>query len=505
MAGNWLLITIDTVVILSLFTLCRKEYSIKHVLTCFVPFILLCVQFSVSCLNPSFKSFTDEDWGQLNISDYFAKEQNLGKAILISEGIESIILTSKKDPELANCLFFDLKNRYFDKYPGSTSSTSKLLYRYEEIITLKSNSIIPTIPIFNHKSIYNFIHILAQAIIGMIFYFLVKSRGSIRQIWKIIVMNASLISVLGICQKINYTPSDDLLEIWGVWDTPEPRYYFASFTYKNHWSAFSLMIISITASLLVNNAQRKGLQSLQSPSNIILILGLVSLSISIPFSGSRSGSILLIFLMAGLAIISIRHFKLYKRNYLVSVGICLIIFLFLCFFSTKIVHKETINEMESNFSTQLNNLQKGKYPLRFLLWKDLLGQVYDKPVFGHGFNSYRSINPLFQSFEVRNERNKVLGGAHTKFIPLISYGHSDWLQKISEFGLVGFLLIFPLVGYIFFVFFSTRSLFVKYQIWGCIIFLIYSLVDFPTQSPICLITFSILVGLSMKYNVISKA
>ena len=127
MAGNWLLITIDTVVILSLFTLCRKEYSIKHVLICFAPVILLCLQFSVSCLNPTFKSLTKEDWGHLNISDYFAEEQNLDKAILISEGIESIILTSRRDPELASCLFFDLKNRYFDKYPGSTSSTSKLL------------------------------------------------------------------------------------------------------------------------------------------------------------------------------------------------------------------------------------------------------------------------------------------------------------------------------------------------------------------------------------------
>ena len=153
LAGNWLLFSIDAVVILSLFSLYRKKYSAKNILLCSTPVILLCLQFYISCLNPSFKSLTDKDWNQLNIREYFAKEQNLDKIILISEGIESIIFTLEKDPELANSLFFDLKNRYFDKYPGSTSSTSKLLHKYQEIITLKPNNLIPSIAIFNYKNI----------------------------------------------------------------------------------------------------------------------------------------------------------------------------------------------------------------------------------------------------------------------------------------------------------------------------------------------------------------
>ena len=50
--------------------------------------------------------------------------------------------------------------------------------------------------------------------------------------------------------KINYEFSEDAVEILGIWDAPEPRYYFSTFTYKNHWSAFAIMSFFVGCSLL---------------------------------------------------------------------------------------------------------------------------------------------------------------------------------------------------------------------------------------------------------------
>ena len=99
--------------------------------------------------------------------------------------------------------------------------------------------------------------------------------------------------------------------------------------------------------------------------------------------------------------------------------------------------------MKNNIDIYTQNIKKNKYPLRIYLWLDLCKQIADKPIFGHGFDSYRAIYPSYQSPIIRNERMKLLVNAHRKYIPLFGHGHNDWLQKISEFGFLGVILIFP--------------------------------------------------------------
>jgi O-antigen ligase len=127
-------------------------------------------------------------------------------------------------------------------------------------------------------------------------------------------------------------------------------------------------------------------------------------------------------------------------------------------------------------------------------------QISKKPVFGFGFDSYRAINPIYQSNEVRSERMKGLKAAHSKYTPLVAFGHSEWLQKISEFGFLGVMLITPIIMAILINFIKCKSLLLKILFAGCFMFLTYSLIDFPAQTPVCLMTFSILLGLSFKYS-----
>ena len=54
-------------------------------------------------------------------------------------------------------------------------------------------------------------------------------------------------------------------------------------------------------------------------------------------------------------------------------------------------HKETTDEMVNNTKIQINSTLLGKYPLRIMLWDDILNQILDKPILGYGFNSYQAI------------------------------------------------------------------------------------------------------------------
>jgi hypothetical protein len=419
---------------------------------------------------------------------------------MISEGIESVIYVSPQDPELALALFFDLKNRYYDKYPKSKSPTSKILSECENLISLNPKTYLPTLSVSHPGVLYRFIHFNSQLLIGVLFFTLVKSRKSIRKILIILSINSGLLAFFGIWQKLNYVPSDDLLEIWGIWDTPEPRYYFSSFTYKNHWSAFTLLAISSIIGLIVNNWQRRGRDGILNILTSLLFFSFIFLMISIPLSGSRSGSLLLGLTFVVSLFLVIKHFKLssIKTWLLLSSG--LIALLIILFGLTKKLHQETTKEMVSNFKSQYENFISGKKPLRFLLWKDLCMQISKKPVFGFGFDSYRAINPIYQSNEVRSERMKGLKAAHSKYTPLVAFGHSEWLQKISEFGFLGVMLITPIIMAILINFIKCKSLLLKILFAGCFMFLTYSLIDFPAQTPVCLITFSILLGLSFKYS-----
>ena len=63
----------------------------------------------------------------------------------------------------------------------------------------------------------------------------------------------------------------------------------------------------------------------------------------------------------------------------------------------------------------------------------------------------KQLNPKYQSKEVREQRNIVLNNAHHEFTPLIGYAHNDWLERLSEFGLIGSWAVFYIFVHDFFI------------------------------------------------------
>ena len=496
LAGDWILYTINVIVFLVLISN-YKTLNYKHI----IPFILLIVYFIISYFNPSYKILDDNDWRELDIEKNIPTEKNVEKVKFFSENINLLYNSNHRDPDLNLALYFHTYNKYKDNFLINNSPVDNFMNLLIEKISLKPIKFLPSVAIKHKNKIFDFIHFFFQLFFGIAVYNCLNNLAQIRKIILILSCNTLIITIFGIVQKLNYIPSDNLNEIWGIWDTPEPRYFFASFTYKNHWSCFAIMSI-----FMIFSIQNKFVDKfyLISNANIIYFISLITIIISIPLSGSRSGTIicflsvfiLIIFLLSKKR--SFNYFRIILVLFIISSALISILW-----FSSKL-DNDTFTEMKKNSQSQINSLQQNKLPLRVLLWNDLVKQISQKPLLGFGFNSYRSLNPYYQSIEVREERNKALFNAHHEFIPLIRYAHNDWLEKLSEFGFLGLLPFLPFLIALTKLPFTTKSQTSRILSLGVIVYFAYSFIDFPSRNPCCFLTFTMISGLALKYNHIVK-
>lgn len=500
LAGDWIFYSIGIVTIYILFLSHNSQTVKRTAFILYLPVLTICIIFTISYFNPSFKKLTDKEWVELNVQESISNEINISKAKMALKAFDNIYKVSESNPELSIALFYHLKNAYFDQFSVNESPVDKLIIEYQNNIELKTIDFLPTLPFKSKKIVQDFVHFILQILFGIAVFHYVKTLKQIRNIILIICYNGGIIAFSGIFQKLNYVPDESLKEIWGIWDTPEPRYFFASFTYKNHWAAYAIIIIYMTIGLLFHEYKKNTYNYIRKPKVIFLLLTVINLLISIPLSGSRSGTLII---FSSLILFTFYFtFKSYGGNYkkLMIPILSIILALFCTIWVVSKFHKETTDEMVNNTKIQINSTLLGKYPLRIMLWDDILNQILDKPILGYGFNSYQAINPKYQSKEVREQRNIVLNNAHHEFTPLIGYAHNDWLERLSEFGLIGLGPFFIYLYMIFSLLVNGKSQTSKILIFGSICYLIYSFIDFPSRTPCNLLTFSLTVGLALKYN-----
>lgn len=496
LGGTWILLFID----FSALLLCanyfisnrKKLYSNKILL--FVPLFTIIIVGTVSLSNPSFKRLEKRDLVDLKFNDYLSNEEDIRRSVMISKDLGSIAEINFHDPLLSLAIFLDLKNRFSDAF-GENNLGYKLLTNIEHKLALDSSSFIPPIIILNNSLFLQKLHLICQLLLGLLIFLNFGRRYEIRYALTTIFIFGSVLAIIGIYQKSNYFPSIHGKEILGIWDAPEPRYFYSSFTYKNHWSAFALLTLVTGVALIVHSLKRKNDFTGFSPKIWIFTLLLIPLAISIPHSGSRSGTLLLFFFLIFSApiFLNVLTVKLNK-----SVLVTVVVATFLVFMTSFALNKNTTKEMISTSVLQFND---SKLPLRFLLWKDLVGQISHKTFWGFGYNSFQAINPKFQSLEVRELRAIGLSSAHRPYRPLVKHGHSDALQFLSEFGWFCFvILILPLVLVVLSGYFFSKSSTVRILSLGNLCFLVYCMFDFPTKSPGCLVVFLACLALSSKYD-----
>jgi O-antigen ligase len=305
-----------------------------------------------------------------------------------------------------------------------------------------------------------------------------------------LTVSTGLLVLLGLYYRFQYLQGNSIAgsEIIGLWQAPEPRISFASFTYKNHWSAYVILVLSLCLCLFFQILKTKVFAFFRCKKSVLL-LGFIIISVlSVYYSSSNSGLIFVfLFLFSSIVLFSL------KKISLKFITPFVLIFSFLTYLSlTKSMFIDRLKDLVSGDSFRLN------------LWSDIINQIQLKTFWGYGLDSYKTINGIFQSTEITSARVQNLQGAHQQYIPITIHAHTDFLQTLSEIGFIGTcLIIFPIIfGVVSWIFTkaSTKS---NLTAIALNTILLYSITDFPFRNVAVSSMFVFLLSinaLSQKYK-----
>jgi len=335
--------------------------------------------------------------------------------------------------------------------------------------------------------------VVLLGITGPSVFIVFKRRKTIRKVLWLITINALVLSVTGVIYKIAGSS-----KILGHFEPADARYFFSTFTYKNHWGAFCILALGGIGALTRYYKTSHRIRSLRSKSPIpVLVLASFLIGLTVPLSGSRSCTLIyaLAYLVyTGQLVSDILPRAIGKTKKIIYSILCGLMLLSLLLFCSFLASEETHKEMLSVTVRQFGSLKEGQLETRFYIARDTFKMFLDKPIWGWGLGTYRF---------VINDSDRYLGNEHEyAFI----HAHNDWLQYMSEVGIVGFLLIAILA--------STPYLLYKKRgmknpitswLWGTVFTIhAYALLEFPCRTPAVSTLAIVMVALATKYSIITR-
>ena len=265
----------------------NSKYQISNRYIIYTSFLIIIL---FSHLNPRYRNLTQQDLIDLDYSNILLNSGNLNKSKNIADNFHLILKTGKTNKSESLALFFDFKNKYCDKYGNNKKDIGfKFLSDCEKLISLKFLKFFPSISIFENKLLLKHIFFIFNIylFIFVSYYFYPKKKCNLL-LWSFF-LNVSFLAIIGCFQKYYHQNTDGYLEILGIWNAPEPRYYFSTFTYKNHWSCFAIVSLFIGIYLTYKTILKSNTSLDRNPKFIFLILLNILIISTIFLSGSRSG------------------------------------------------------------------------------------------------------------------------------------------------------------------------------------------------------------------------
>lgn len=317
----------------------------------------------------------------------------------------------------------------------------------------------------------------------------VRRRETLRRLLMWAVGNALVLAVLGTFQQL--TGAD--APYFGAFKTAQPH-FFATFIYHNHWAAYATLSLTAAVGLCFYFSDHGGRRFLNSPGFVVLV-AVVLLALTLPLSTSRSGTLLAIVILAvGLthvAIRTIRHRRARQispiRPLLAAAGGVLVVGLFIYDLARPIVRvrvaatQQQIAEMRT----------RGEYFPRQVLYRDTWNLAQDRWWFGWGMGSYPT------AFYLRNTQRVAEDGLPRLFHD----AHSDWLQSLSEVGLVGTACL-ALCGMVPWWRWRGQLKWTTlpvYLLFGCGLIVAYAWLEFPFGNRGVVVTFWFIFFTALRY------
>ena len=297
----------------------------------------------------------------------------------------------------------------------------------------------------------------------------VRRRGLYRLLLGWAVANAAVLAVFGTVQK--FFGSKGIY--FGAVKSPQ-QYFFASFVYKNHWGAFVLLMSAASAGLVLRYARGMNQRGFfHGPATLFLVMTLV-LALSVPVSGSRACSLLLVFLLLAALVQGLPRVSnamgvhgLGRR----ASGAVLALGGVAALLGAWAFGADAVTSRTETTRDELRVMwASGKVGWRNVLYRDTLQMARDRPVFGWGMGSYPTVFRFYNTQKPGDDR-----------VPVVFHdAHSDWLQSVSEIGLVGTALIGAAVALPLSALRGRRlAPLPRFLLLGCATVAAYATVEFP--------------------------
>lgn len=304
----------------------------------------------------------------------------------------------------------------------------------------------------------------------------INSQSRLRIVVFTLIIFGSFMAFLGIIQFLSGTDS-----IYGLRPNRGTS-PFASYANKHHFAALMEMLIGLTLSLLYGEATQKD-------KRLLLIIALVLMGIVVILTGSRGGLLSLLAVIGFVTMFNLMGksnktdstVKSSKR--LVLVGASLV-FILILFGSVVLLGGESWL-LRGTGITQQQDISTG----RGHFWQIALQVIKENPIIGTGLDSFGNAFTKFDSWNGNLRVEQV---------------HNDYLQILSDAGILGFICLAAFVYLLF-----RQSLVTINQtsdrfrrgvaigaLAGCFGILFHSFFDFPLRTPANPFIFLILVVLA---------
>ena len=367
-------------------------------------------------------------------------------------------------------------------FSPNTYSFQKLFSTDFSKIKFMSLSLIPS------HTLREGLELLSYFLLGFLIVKTVTRRRQIMRIFFVLVVMGVFEAFYGLFELYNKNPRILFYDKMNYLDSVT-----GTFVNRNHLSGYLEMIIPLALGLMIARIDLFSLVGLKwrekllrlsekgLSTNLLLSLGIVVMSLAIIFSKSRSGIFLLVFtfvLFFQLTLLYFRgntHQKKWIKNFL------RVVFIIIIFISLFVGIGATLERFA---------LDKLLHEQRPTFWSNTFRIVSEFPLFGIGLGTFPSIYPDY-------EANRI---------PMrLFHAHNDYLEYLSELGVVGLILI--LGGILFMLINSFRIWKVrKYPevkglalggIVAIICILIHSITDFNLQIPANMLLFSVVLSLTI--------
>jgi O-antigen ligase len=265
-----------------------------------------------------------------------------------------------------------------------------------------------------------------------------------------------------------------------------------TFVNRNHFSGYLELVIPIALGLLFSRIDllsmpgmkwRRRLAALSSRGaalNVLLTIGFLFMALGILKSNSRSGAVLfgLTFLVfAELILLTFGRMKLRRAWLLRSLKIVVVLVTLIALYAGA-------ESMIGRFSID-NLLQDG----RPRYWTTVMRVIKDFPLFGTGLGTFALSYEAYETLGLQG---------------MFDHAHNDYLEYLSELGIVGFTVLFAGILFIlvdaFLVWFKRRHMEARSLAMGglvsAVIILLHSLTDFNLHIPATMFLFAVVLGLT---------